>query len=227
MLPEAQQAKGTNGWESERRRNTEIRRERDAKVTQVEILVALCVWGCSASTLWQAGGDLSPLSGTLRPDRAAMWESPPARTRKHRCVDCVCVLWQAWWSRFFCLALTSMSLAETRRDSSAFKYSWTPHFCRFPLSILTFSKLVSCLRPLPTIHSRAVSITFSGLYISDCVIYSLFFSFLLSQCVLEFVTECYLLCLTTWCKVLDSLYFGCAEWAFGSGEIQHGDRPRT
>lgn len=130
--------------------------------------------------------------------------------------------------RFLCLALTSMSLAETRRDRGPHQY----------LNSLTF------LRGLPALHSHfyssspicpfsflslcpsffffhqatfILSIPFSGLYISDCVIYSL--SFLLSQCVLEFVTECYLLCLTTWCKVLDSLYFGCPEWVFGSGEI--------
>ena len=70
----------------------------------------------------------------------------------------------------------------------------------------------------PPGHSRALSIPlfFLVFIISDCEMYSL--SFVLSQCVLEFVTQCYLLCLTTWCKVLDSLYFGCAEWVFGSGE---------
>lgn len=150
--------------------------------------------------------------------------------------------------RSFCLALTSMSLAETRTDRGPHQYlnrltSLPPHFCRgllpsTPTSPACLLSALSSLRPstyllsIPLLPptagtSHALSTSFSGLYVRDCEMYSLFSFLCLSQCVLGFVTECYLLCLTTWCKVLDSLYFGCAEWVFGSCEIQHGNKPKA
>lgn len=83
---------------------------------------------------------------------------------------------------------------------------------------------------VPSIHpssstrllSRSFNSFFWSLYRWLCNLFT-FFSFVLSQSVLGFVTECYLLCLTTWCKVLDSLYFGCTELVFGSGGIHHGN----
>lgn len=106
----------------------------------VASLCELCVWGCSASTLRQGWGDLSPLSVTLCPDRTAVWEYPwRTHVNTLRRVDCVrCDRHGGAGCRCLCRVLTSMSSAETRRDSPVFSLtSWPPHFCSFLLSVPT------------------------------------------------------------------------------------------
>lgn len=128
-----------------RKRRNEERVERNAKGSGYNF-VALLVWAVSLRTPCQHS-----LTGKrrfiicqwyLNPDRTRT-ENPPdthTLTHKHRCtlmcwLRLCCDRHGGAGCGVFCLALTSMSLAETRRDTGPHQYlnnltSLPPHFCR-------------------------------------------------------------------------------------------------
>lgn len=200
MLVETQQAKRTNRWERRRRRKEEM-----LKWTRGEILLLCSCESCVCVCVRMQCQHSLTKRRTFITSRSylALWQNsnvriPLTHTRKHRCTlmcwPCVCCDRHGRAGcRFLCLALTSMSLAETRRDRGPHQYlnsltSHPPDFCSFLLFIPTFP---SCLlfpiaiypsSSLPG-HSCALSVPFVVFfYISDCVIYSLSFLFV-SVCV--------------------------------------------
>lgn len=142
-------------------------------------------------------------SGTLRPDKMRLWDIPwHTHTHKHRCTlmcwpGVCCDRHGGAGCRSFCLALTSMSLAEMRRDTGPHQYlnsltSLPAHICwPFLLSTLTFPAcLLSVYLFTFYLSSSCHQVTlmlcqflFFGLYIRNCVIYSHFILCSVSACV--------------------------------------------